>query len=74
MYLDDFAEANRSFKVVSYTDHRQDESVRYYDDYNSAFQRWRELLNRPTLGRFTATAVIINVKTGEPVLRQSWRV
>lgn len=73
MYLNDLAETNKTYKVVSYTDHRQDEVVRYYDDYGSAFDRWRELLRRPTLGRFTASAVIINLKTGEPVLRQSWR-
>lgn len=73
MYLNDFAEQHRKYKVVTYTDHKQDESVRYYDDYQSAFDRWREVLRRPTLGRFTASAVLINVQTGEPILRQSWR-
>lgn len=73
MYLKDYAEKHRKYKVVTYTDHRQDETVRYYDSYEQAFQRFRELLARPALGRFTASAVIINVQTGEPILRQSWR-
>lgn len=73
MYLDDIAEQIRKYKVVTYTDHKQDNYVMYYDDYNSALDCWRRELNSNSAAKYTASVALIRVDTGEPIMRQTWR-
>jgi hypothetical protein len=74
VYLNDIAEQTRVYKVVTHTDHRQDHYVAYFDDYDTAFEYWRKQLLRQSSGQFTASATLIKVATGEPILRQTWRL
>ena len=74
MYLNDVAEQIRQYKVVTYTDHRQDSYVMYFDDYSSALECWRSELNANSGARYTAGVALIRVNTGEPIMRQTWRV
>lgn len=75
MYLTDLAEANHEFKVLTYTDHRADSFVMYFKDYASAFAHYKsKLLSINMDAKFTAGVAIIRTATGEPVVRQTWRV
>jgi hypothetical protein len=74
-YLDRIAEQDKPFKVIRYADHRQEERHchRYFDSYAEALTYFNSQIGRVTTAVFSTTIAIINVKTGEPVLRQSWR-
>lgn len=75
MYLNDIAEQNNKFKVITYTDHRADSFVMYFKDYDSAFEWYKnKLLSINMDAKFTAGVAIIRTATGEPVVRQTWRV
>lgn len=75
MYLNDLAEQRHEYKVVTYTDHRPDKHVDYFNDYDQAFARYKSILLSINLdAKFTAGVAIIRTDTGEPVVRQSWRV
>jgi hypothetical protein len=73
-YLDKLAEEIRRYKVVTYVDHTAEDFIRYFDDYEHAFQYWKSQLNTRHPGNHTASVVIIDVKTGQPVIRQTWRI
>ena len=73
-YLDDLAEQIRKYKVVTYTDHRPDDYVRYFDDFEPAFEYWKRMLTRTSSAEHTASAVLVDVSTGQPIHRQTWRV
>jgi len=74
IYLDKLAEEIRKYKVVTYVDHYPEGFVRYFDDYDTAFQHWKSMLNTKFEGNHTAGVALIEVSTGEPVLRQTWRI
>lgn len=75
MYLNDLAEELNDYKVVTYTDHRADSTVHYFKDYTKAFEHYKnKLLSINMDAKFTAGVAIIRTSTGEPVIRQSWRV
>lgn len=74
MYLTDIAEQNKEFKVLTYSDHKPDEVVRYFDSYDDALAYYRRALARKSGAEFTASVALIRVVTGEPILRQTWRV
>ena len=74
VFLDDLAEETYEFKVVTYTDHRRDDYVRYFNDYKAALEYWKSQIMRNAYAEHTASAAIIRVSTGEPIHRQTWRV
>jgi len=74
VYLNDIAEEIREYKVITYTDHRPDSYVMYFDDYNAALNCWKSELNFNSGARYTAGVALIRVSTGEPIMRQTWRV
>lgn len=74
MYLDDIAEETKQFKVITYSDHRQDDVVRYFDSYDDALAYYKRALTRKSGAEFTASVALIRVLTGEPIHRQTWRV
>ena len=75
MYLDEIAEQTKKYKVTTHKDHYQDDYVRYFDDLESAQEYWRKQVFRSSgAAQFTASATLIEVATGVPILRQTWRV
>jgi hypothetical protein len=74
MYLDDIAEKTREFKVLTYSDHKPDEVIRYFDSYDDALAYYNRALARKSGAEFTASVALIRVATGEPLIRQTWRV
>lgn len=74
MYLDDISEKHYEFKVITYTDHKRDRLARYFNDYKEALEHWKFIMSLPTNANYTASAAIIRVSTGEPLVRQTWRV
>ena len=74
MYLDDHAEQHRKYKVVTYVDHRPDDFIRYFDEYDIALDHFKQVVNSRFPARYTASAALIQVSTGEPLHRQTWRV
>jgi hypothetical protein len=75
MYLVDVAEQIRAYKVIMYLDHFPDpRDVRYFDDLESANLYYKSRLNDIGEARYTMTAALVEVKTGEPLLRHTWRV
>ena len=74
-YLDKIAEMSHEYKVLTYTDHRADRHVSYFNDYEEALKYYKsQLLQINIDAKFTAGVAIIRTKTGEPVVRQTWRV
>lgn len=73
-YLHDIAEETKAYKVITYTDHRPDDYVSYHDTFEQAFAYYKGQVGRLSSGRFTAGAVIIDVKTGDVIHRQNWRL
>ena len=74
VFLDDLAEETYEFKVVTYTDHRINRSVKYFNDYEEALKCFKACIMTNYDAKFTATAAIVRTKTGEPIIRQTWRV
>jgi hypothetical protein len=74
MYLDNIAEQTREFKVLTYSDHKPDEIIRYFDSYDDALAYYKRALARKSGAEFTASVALIRVATGEPLIRQTWRV
>lgn len=73
-YLHDIAEQTKAYKVVTYTDHRADDYVAYYDTFDDAFLYYKGQVGRLSSGRHSAGAVIIDLKTGNVVHKQFWRL
>jgi hypothetical protein len=75
MYLVDVAEQIRAYKVVMYLDHFPDpRDVRYFDDLETATTYYKSRLHDISEARYTMSAALVQVKTGEPLLRHTWRV
>lgn len=74
MYLDEVAEQTKKYKVVTHTDHYPDDFVRYFDELEPAQEYWRAQLFRKSGAEFTASVTLIELSTGAPILRQTWRV
>lgn len=72
-YLDDYAEQNNQFKVVMYHDHYPKDK-RYFNDYSLAYKYYKSRVGELTDARFTSACAIIKVATGEPIVRESWRI
>lgn len=73
-YLHDLAEQTRSYKVITYNDHRADDYVAYFDTFEEAFDYYKSKVGRQSLGKYTAGAALIDVKTGDIIHRQNWRL
>lgn len=74
MYLTDIAEESHKYKVVTYSDHKQDEFVKYFNNYIEALEFWKRTVMRKSGAEFTASSALIKISTGEPINRQTWRV
>ena len=75
MYLDDVVEQIKEYKVVIYQDHFIDlRKVRYFDTYEDAYSFYKSNLGETFDANYTATVALVMVKTGEPILRETWRV
>jgi hypothetical protein len=75
MYLDDVAEQIRKYKVVMYLDNFLDpRDIHYYDDLEIATKYYKTRLFEDTYAKYTATVALVEVPTGVPLLRQTWRV
>ena len=75
MYLDDIVEQIKDYKVVIYQDHFPDQrKTRYFDTYDDAFSFYKSKLGDTFDANYTATVALVVVKTGEPLLRETWRV
>lgn len=73
-YLHDIAEQTKKYKVITYTDHRPDDYVAYYDTFADAFVYYKGQVGRMSSGRYTAGAALIDVQTGDVIHRQNWRL
>lgn len=73
-YLHDIAEQTKKYKVVTYTDHKPDDYIAYYDTFDDAFRYYKSQVGRLSSGRFTAGAVIIEIQTGNVIHKQNWRL
>ena len=75
MYLVDVAEQIRTYKVIMYLDHFPDpRDVRYFDDLETATQYYKTRVFEDTYAKYTATVALVEVATGVPLLRQTWRI
>jgi len=75
MYLTKLAEEIREYKVVRYLDHFLDtESVRYFDDWDKAYSYYKDTLYTLSRANYTMSLAIINVKTGMPIHKETWRI
>lgn len=73
MYLDDEV-ADKPYQVRTYHDHFQDKFIRYFDDYDSAYNYFESRIGNESAGRFTAAAVIIRTADSYLLAKETWRI
>jgi len=64
----------KAYKVVTYADHWQDDYVKYFADYQSAYKHYLCTLSGYRHARWTAGSAIIHVETDTTINKKEWKV